>query len=376
MPEPDKGHYKSQVLNYGYVYTNIENVEIKEDIAKSYITTYFSKRKNNYKPINLLSYYSIRYREKTRLKPFFIEVFLKEAQKYNLKKKVDIKATKVDMKIIAEEMAENIDVLAGKKFIGDKPINLRGFDLQRYFDYFVRERLQNGPTSFYPEDRSVDNTKEAILRFFQKELDMEFGDGQEIVLSETNKKHFINVIDKAKEKYNEEVMKREKKLGSFNDWNVPESLPFGENYTESSVKKSIMEPFYSDGKWKTEAAFIDFLDKSSSVEWWFKNEDRDMTFFAVPYENGEPKPFYVDFIVKMKDGKIGLFDPHGTYLSDFRPKSDGLRQYIKSENKKVKKLFGGIVANTDRNYHGRWIYFDKPSKEFKSDFSNWKDLEL
>jgi hypothetical protein len=41
-----------------------------------------------------------------------------------------------------------------------------------------------------------------------------------------------------------------------------------------------------------------------------------------------------------------------------------------------KKLFGGIVANTDRDYRGRWIYFDKSSKELRNDFSNWKDLIL
>ena len=51
---------------------------------------------------------------------------------------------------------------------------------------------------------------------------------------------------------------------------------------------------------------------------------------------------------------------------------------INSENKKGKKLFGGIVTNTDsRNYRGRWIYFDKGSRDLKDgDFSDWKDLEL
>ncbi len=45
---------------------------------------------------------------------------------------------------------------------------------------------------------------------------------------------------------------------------------------------------------------------------------------------------------------------------------------------KAEKLFGGIVTNTDpRDYRGKWIYFDKTSKELKeNDFSNWKDLEL
>ena len=114
------------------------------------------------------------------------------------------------------------------------------------------------------------------------------------------------------------------------------------------------------------------------MEWWFKNGDRDATFFAVPYGNGEEKLFYVDFIVKFKDGRVGLFDPHGAHLSDFKAKADGLYQYIQGENKKGKNLFGGIVANTDqRNYRGRWIYFGKRSKELKdNDFSDWENLEL
>jgi type III restriction enzyme len=43
MPEPDKGHYENEILNYGYVYTNLDNIEIQEDIAKDYITIYTSK---------------------------------------------------------------------------------------------------------------------------------------------------------------------------------------------------------------------------------------------------------------------------------------------------------------------------------------------
>jgi len=81
MPEPEKGHYKNEILNYGYVYTNLDNVEIQEDIAKSYITIYTSRRRADYKPINLTSYYSKRHREKTRLSPLFVEIFLKEGSK-------------------------------------------------------------------------------------------------------------------------------------------------------------------------------------------------------------------------------------------------------------------------------------------------------
>jgi type III restriction enzyme len=162
------------------------------------------------------------------------------------------------------------------------------------------------------------------------------------------------------------------------DWNVPESLSFGGEYKKIEVKKSIMVPFYGDEKWKSETAFIDFLEKSDKVEWWFKNGDRDATFFAVPYDNGEKKPFYVDFIVKLKDGRIGLFDTKSGLTKQVAgPKIDGLYKYIQGENKRGKKCFGGIVVNTEQNYRGRWVYFDKTSKDFRDNsFENWADLTL
>jgi type III restriction enzyme len=377
MPEPDKGHYKSESLNYGYVYTNLDNIEIKEDIAKDYITIYSSKRSFDPK-LSLLSCYPKRHREKTRLSPLFIKIFLEKAKEYGLKKDVDIKARKIDLKIISDYKAEDVDALAGAKIIGDKAIKVGGFDLQKLFDYFVRNNL----TPFYPEDRSVGRVKEAIYKFFEQELKMPYEDVWEdivqIVLSEKNAQHFVNVLDKAKEKYKEEVEKIESEMVYVPNWNIPETLSFGSEYKKVEMKKSIMQPFYSDEKWKSEAAFIDLLEKSETVDWWFKNGDRDATFFAVPYKNGEQKPFYVDFIVKLKDGRIGLFDTKAGLTKQVAgPKIDGLCKYIQSENKKGKKLFGGIVVNTERGYRGRWIYFDKASNYFKDNsFENWADLIL
>jgi type III restriction enzyme len=378
MPEPDKGHYESEILNYGYVYTNLDNIEIQEDIAKDYITIYTSKRRVDYKPINLLSCYPKRYREKTRLSSIFIDIFLKQAKEYDLKKNVDIKARKIDLKIISDYKAEDVDALAGAKIVGDKEIKASGFDLQKLFDFFVRSNL----TPFYPEDRSVGRVKESIYKFFEQELKMWYGDVWEeivqMVLSDKNSKHFVNVLDKAKKEYQEKTAERESEMINVENWNVPETLSFGREYTKEDLKKSITQPFYSDEKWKSETAFAQFLEKAEKVEWWFKNGDRDATFFAVPYDNGEKKPFYVDFIVKLKDGRIGLFDTKAGLTKQVAgPKIDGLYKYNQTESKKGKKCFGGIVTNTDRNYRGRWVYFDKANKDFKDNlFDNWTDLIL
>ncbi|MBU1130173.1 hypothetical protein KKE45_02525, partial [Patescibacteria group bacterium] len=364
------------ILNYGYVYTNLDNIEIQEDVAKNYITIYTSKRHINYKPINLLSCYPKRHREKSRLSPLFIEIFLKQAKDYNLKKQINIKEKKFDLKVISNYRAKSADALAGKKIIGDKKIKAGGFDLQKLFDCFVRNNLM----PFYPEDRSVKRVEESIYKFFAKDwvkVAEKWEKIVQIVLSDKNSQHFVNVLNKAKTEYQAEVIKRESEMINIKDWNIPETLSYGREYTKTDVKKSIMKPFFSDKKWKQETAFIDFLEKSTNVAWWFKNGDRDATFFAVPYKNKEQKPFYVDFVVKLKDGRTGLFDPHGIHLADFRMKNDGLKKYIKKQNKRSKKLFGGIVANTSRNYRGRWAYFDRVGKNFKNNsFNNWKDLML
>lgn len=378
MPEPDKGHYQNDTLNYGYVYTNLGDIEIKEDIAHGYITVYTSKRAADYEPVDLFSCYSKRHREKTRLSPLFIEIFLKESRNYGLKKKIDKTAKRLDIKVFNDWKAENIDILAGKTISGDKAITVGGLDLQRLFDYFVRQNL----TPFYPEDRSVGRAKEAIYKFFELEFKMKRGEEEDeavkITLSDKNIQYFVNIIDKAKEEYQKEIVKREPELVFIKDWNIPEYIRYNENYNQVEYKKSIIEPFFSDGRWKSEKTFIEFLEKSENIEWWFKNGDRDRIFFAVSYKNGGEKPFYVDFIVKLKDGKIGLFDTKaGMTQKVAGTKIDGLNEYIKNENQKGKKLFGGIVINTKKDYQGRWIYFDSTSIDLKDDdFKNWKDLEL
>ena len=200
-----------------------------------------------------------------------------------------------------------------------------------------------------------------------------------IVLSKDNRAHFIAVIEEAKREYITATEKREKELAQ-DVWEIPERLLFGDGYFETDVKKSILLPFYSNERWQSEKAFIDFLENpANGVLWWFKNGDRDATFFAVPYgQDDNQAPFYVDFVVMMKDKSIGFFDPHGIHLADFAVKSDGLRGYVSKLNKEGRKVFGGIVANTDpRHFSGQWMIFEKDGNEARDgDWKNWTRLDL
>ena len=377
MPEPDIGHYPKENLNHGFVYTNLANIEIKEDMARSYVTIYTSQRTEDYKNIKLESVYRLRQREKTRLAPVFITLFLEEAKKYNLEKKIETKGQKIELSFISDYEADSVDLLTKEEIKSDLKIDTKNeVDLQKLYDFFVRNNL----SPFYPEDRSIGRVKEAIYYFFRMRLGMEYVDRFSeiinIVLSPKNAKHFVNVIDSTKEKYIAETQKRDEKLQKLENWELPEMLNFGGNFTELKVKRSAMLPFYYDNKWKTEEAFIKQLEKSDQIDWWFKNGDRDAIFFAVPYvENGKAKPFYVDFIVKFKNGSIGLFDTKsGNTIKDAREKSDGLHEYLKRH----KGVTGGIVANTNsRDFSGRWMCYKKQGKDLNpDDFSNWELLEI
>jgi type III restriction enzyme len=374
MPETLKkeGHYYQEKLNHAYIFTNLETIELKEDQAKDYFRIFNSKSTKN---IKLTSYSRVRQREKTRLNPLFVKLFLKEAEKYKLNKVIKSKNQSGKFLLIVNKKSDSVDSLIGKKFSGKKINILNDTDLQRIFDFFIRSNL----SPFYPEDRSVGKVKEALYSFFAIHLKLNFEKSFReiinIILSEDNITKFKDVIDLAKNRYMRETQKRDDVIKSDSNWNFPKDISFTGNFYEMKVKKSVMKPFLYDYKWKPEENFIKFLEKSKKVEWWFKNGDRDETYFSIPYEeNNQTNLFYIDFIVKHKSGKIFLFDTKSGWTIDkSKNKSDGLQKYIRKNSKKIQ---GGLVTNTNKNdFSGRWIFYKKKGFDLDSNnLDNWENL--
>ncbi len=377
MRMPELKYYSHNELNKGYVFTNLPNITITEYYAKDYITIYEAKRDNKlYKNISLPSIYLKRQRARTRLSGEFVKIFMQLAEETNLKKKITVRPSKIVSPIIADGKIFNIDKTGEIEHKGTIDVQLNETELQQRFDKFIYDNC----TPYAPADSS-DRTKTAIYNFFNQKFRLKKYDPQvqRIVLGKENVQVFVDLINLAKERYKIEVVEKiseKRELQEVPKWEVPVIISYNSKYKREEHPKSIMKPFYTKKPSKPEKMFMEMLDKSKKVKWWFKNGENEIKYFAVLYkdENGFERGFYVDFIVQFTDGTIGLFDTKsGMTAKDAGPRAEGLQKYIKEQNKKGKKLWGGIAIYVN----GTWRYNDNEKYEYNpNDLSSWKFLEI
>jgi len=380
MPEPENGHYDDDLLDNAFIFANQKGIKVEEDISKGYISIQQSNRKHNPK-FSMHSVYTKRQREKTRLNKDYVLSFLKASETSGLKTKVKLKGNKVTTSFLSENKIESLDKFSFERDINETSVDIKNIEeMESYFNNFSASSLA---PEFYAEDRSINQVKKAIYQFFLNEFQINFEQDQfqimEIVLSEKNIKQFRNIIEDAKALYQDIQEKKDNILEAVSDWNIPKKIDYQNDVTEMSVKKSIMMPFfYNENKLSNpERNFINYLDESKDVEWWYKNGEKESKYFAVPYKDESiTKPFFVDFIIMLKNKKIGFFDTKGgTFINEAMTdgKNDGLLDFLKSDS----NYFGGIVTNTKEDGSGVWKVFEKRSQKFiRGDLKNWENLNF
>ncbi len=385
MRMSEQKHYADQDLNVGYVFTSLEDINVAEDLSRDYITTFTGFRIKNYKNLDLQSYHSKRFREETRLSSDFTPLFIDAGKKLKLKEKFSFKHSILKTSLIASGRITDVDKEAKnieKKGTLDIPKN--EVELQNAFDMFARNNL----VPFAPEQRSIGRIKSSIYSFFEASRNEdEWPKIQAAVLAEENRQVMIDTINLAKEMYQKEIGKGKNELVKNEElWNVPKVINYTLSYAKKDYKKSVIQPYYTrksgvgtanlfEEDSDLEVDFIENLDKSKAVEWWFKNGTKDGSYFAVPHvEHGIEKPFYVDFVILQKDGRVGLFDTKGGLTAETaKSRAEGLAKYIAEQNKKGKKLYGGIVLKEKNS----WRYHDGLKYEYNpNNLQDWNFLDL
>ncbi len=383
MRMPELKHYENNELNAGYVFTNLGDLTIDPDIA-GFACVYSAKRRDIYKPLALTSYHAKRFREETRLNPEFIDVFFRAADELNLKDKINLKVSGISKQMVTDGFITDIDTKIEHlvephidESYGGETTQRRMLpvETQKVFDDFVRENL----APYAPEQRSFGRLKEAIYRYLTTTFPMEVQSWdlhtQYIVLNIVNRRHFIDAINRAKILYQDRVGRGKQELLIKEDWEIRKVDTYSGEHNFKKMSRCIMDSFYerSDAS-EPERKFVAFLESElAGVEWWYKNGERDAQYFAVGYSDsfGISHSFYVDWIVKFEDGRIGLFDTKSgiTAGKEAKEKAEGLSRYIHDENKKGKKLCGGIVIEE----RGSWLYNDNDIYEYNpNDLSKWK----
>ncbi|VVB99956.1 Type III restriction enzyme, res subunit [uncultured archaeon] len=379
MRMPELKHYENEILNKGYVFTNLPKVEIAQDVAKEYLTIYEARRRDIYTNLDLPSIYLKRQRERTRLSGDFRKIFIDIAKRELIEPRINLKPKSLVNQIMVDGVIKKLDKPQIVEHKGEISVNMKETELQYYFDLFCR-----GACTPYAPTRSSEIIQNTLLyAFFRDVLKVDDETKAEIItLSEDNYPIILEYINKAKDEYKIKVVDAldEQKEVIASVWNVPIIQSYNIKYDKKDYKKFILQPCYAKIQSKPEQDFIAFLEDSNNlITWWYKNGESEPKFFAISYvgEDGLEHAFYPDFIFMMEDGRIGIFDTkEGRTAEDAKPKADALAKYIGKQNKKRNSntLFGGIVIFKDGSYRyndSEDYLYDKTNVG-----SNWKFLNL
>ncbi len=306
MRMPEQKHYQNLVLNIGYVYTASDNFSIVEDLAKDYVSRVQMLRNNQiYKPIFLPSEFIRRKREVTRLSGKFKDCLLEASQEIDMSNKINTGIAQFKKDIGLEGTLSNINRLQEVEFSSVGQISKGREEVFSEYSSFLASH-----TSPFSKARSTEILKSSMRSLFKRTFGISNEDEiANIVINPVNKDAFIDLIDKAKEKY-KYLPEREDVIVTEKEWQIPESLSIFDNSDKfNPSQRSIMQPFNVKvdknsrlNLSKPEVTFIEELEGTDNdILWWFKNGDKESKFFGIAYKKDAGYyGFYPDFLIQTK----------------------------------------------------------------------------
>ena len=402
---PEQRFYCNPLLNKGYVYTDISKDKIQivaDDMDYLHKAVLQAVRRNNLDNVQLVSYYEVRRSaDRNRLGPDFRKVLTKtfedmwttttpltipflfedEGEESN-DEEIDMQSTIAKNRQAAERQRirldvknVNIEIPADIFFQNDVNTTIEtgqkakftrtAGEVDRVYIDWCRQML-----SGYEKAHSTGVLANYLLEAMENLFELFETEAKKVVLYHENRPKFADVVSKALDRYARQLKQRqqEAKKRSFEqyEWEVPEDRTYTE---ENHVIKDKMEdhallPFIELRTASTpEQEFALFLESHrDSIDWWYKNGDSGREHYAVAYTNsqGDKSLFYVDFVIKMNNGQVFLFDTKTENSDPDAPqKHNALLDYMQNEENSPKHLQGGIIIH-DINHSGNWLYSPLP----------------
>ena len=402
---PEQRFYRNPLLNKGYVYTDISKDKIQivaDDMDYLHKAVLQAVRRNNLDNVQLVSYYEVRRSaDRNRLGPDFRKVLTKtfedmwttttplpipflfeDEDEESDDEEIDVQSTIVKNRQAAERQRirldvknVNIEIPADIFFQNDVNTTIEtgqkakftrtAGEVDRVYIDWCRQML-----SGYEKAHSTGVLANYLLEAMENLFELFETEAKKVVLYHENRPKFADVVSRALDRYARQLKQRqqEAKKRSFEqyEWEVPEDRTYTE---ENHVIKDKMEdhallPFIELRTASTpEQEFALFLESHrDSIDWWYKNGDSGREHYAVAYTNsqGDKSLFYVDFVIKMNNGQIFLFDTKTENSDPDAPKKhNALLDYMQNEENSPKHLQGGIIIH-DINHSGNWLYSPLP----------------
>jgi type III restriction enzyme len=392
MRMPEIRRYDEEILNKAYIYTNLAEIHIKQEVIdKGYFSHKVSRRKPDYEQLNLNSIYLHR-TDYGDLTLSFRNAFISEANNYfsikssdlvnvaydKVSKQLNLDTGTLTTPVMSDVVVANIDKI--DTILGttvDLPIAEE--DIKEKFNYLTKAlSLPFAPI------RSYTKIQQSIYDWFDKYLgfrDRSRLDIQKIVLcSEDNQRKITEIIERAKQKFSaikESEVRQKSRIKPNDKWNIPEIQYFNDLYVTANYDKYILDPaYFISGRSGVEVEFEQLLNSSQIVKWWYKNGEKSENYFGLLYEDstkGAQATFYPDFIVRFIDDTVGIYDTKdGNTASapETKDKAEALYKYIHSQ--KEPKLKGGIVIHNARG----WFINNGTKYHYDESLEGWQSLEI
>ena len=387
---PEQKFYKNDLLNVGYVYTDISKDQIQivaEDMDYLNKDALQAIRRDNLQNVALQSYYSVyKSSDRNRLGPDFkkelIDCFSRNwlvkweqfsfsfddeeipdsepdesIAAQNRKQVEQNEHIKFDVLRLGVEVPENI-VFQNEVGIIDidkrecKEFAKSAGEVHRIYIDYCRSLLGS-----FEKAHSTDILAGYLMQAMEILFELFETDAKKVILYHANKSKFTEIITKALANYERKLQERQRKAKerAFEKytWEVPAERLYKESthHVMPKVEEHALLPFIELNTVSTpERRFSDFLEANKEyIDWWYKNGDEGKQHYSIPYENsqGEKALFYVDFVIRMKNGKVFLFDTKTENSDSEAPnKHNALIDYMAD-----KGLQGGVIVEKNDNWY-------------------------
>ena len=419
MRMPEQKYYPNGLLNHGYVYTNLakDRIEIVADDINYITKALVAYRKENLANVSLPCVYSERLSaDRNRLGPDFwpvlVDVFNRhwfkaiiqqdlfhyspflddeEEEKQSMESSADDFMTDYARNRHNAELNGNIDLnlhniqvslVTDVEVTGEADITYVDENNMRKFAR-TSEELNKALMQFCAtfmskfEKLSTPTLRGYLLQLMENYLGFFETESPRIILYHTNKPKFAELVTIAINLYIKaiEVRQHAAKQRAFKtyNWEVPANREYSETSNEEvpGVKEHALMPFIQlKNASSPEKRFEKFLESNKdSINWWYKNGDEGKQHYSIAYTTiGEGQGlFYVDFVIRMNDGTIFLFDTKSPSSDIEAPnKHNALIEYMKAENENGQNLKGGIIIEENE----LWRYSSLPIDNTQ-DLQNW-----